>query len=213
MPLTSRSRSTARPPTARPAASNGRPESVVSVMTKPRPSPRKSATACSICWAASGSSQAPKASTRSGRCPSTRSVVSPRISGWSSAAAQVTSTCGSDSSSCLNRSTSACSVAASSRAPLSWRPAWRRLRISTTVVSTAKQATPANRVKVTTSWRSKMAKARLSVSAPAGDAPSGMQRFARAAVVKNPRRLGRERGISFAVRTVSGISELPQRMR
>ena len=85
MPLTSRSRSTARPPTARPSASSGRPALVVSVITKPRPSLRSVSTACCMRCAAAGSSQAPKASTRSGTEPGTTMPVSPKISGSSAA--------------------------------------------------------------------------------------------------------------------------------
>ena len=67
MPLTSRSRSTARPPMARPSASTGRPASVVSVMREAvglRRAARRPR-APSRC-ALSGSSQVPKASTRCG---------------------------------------------------------------------------------------------------------------------------------------------------
>ena len=86
-------------------------------MTKPRPWPRNSSTACCMRWAAVGSSQVPKASVRSLGAPGTMMPVSPRISGASSPAAdQAMSTCGSDSSSALSRSISALSAIASSRA-------------------------------------------------------------------------------------------------
>ena len=76
------------------------------------------------------------------RCRAAMIVVSPKISGWSSAAVQATSTCGSDSSSALSRSISAVSVIAWSRAALSIRSAWLRVRNSTMVASAAKQTRP-----------------------------------------------------------------------
>ncbi len=137
MPLTSRNRRTARPAMARPSASIGRPERLVKASTKPRPSRRKVSTACSIRCAAIGSSQVPKASTRSGG-PSDTIAVSPRISGRSAAAAQVTSICGSDNRSAFNRSASACKATISSCAVVSARSATRRARNSTTVANRAK---------------------------------------------------------------------------
>ena len=146
MPLTSRRRSTARPATARPSASSGRPALVVSVITKPRPSPRSVSTARSIRCAAAGSSQAPKASTRSGTAPDTTIPESPKISGWSLPAAQATSTCGCDSSSVLSRSMSARSTMLSSCAAPASVAAVRRVRSRTTTASIAKKSSP--RVKV-----------------------------------------------------------------
>ena len=110
MPLTSRSRSTARPPITRPSASMAWPASVISCMVKLSPSARSASTARSIACALSGSSQVPNASTRCGAAAFVTTAVSPMMSGSLSAAAHDTRICGSERSSALKRSLSARSV-------------------------------------------------------------------------------------------------------
>jgi len=218
MPLTSRRRSTARPATARPSASSGRPALVVSVITKPRPSLRSVSTACCMRCAAAGSSQAPKASTRSGTEPDTTMPVSPKISGSSLPAAQATSTCGCDSSSVLSRSISARSAMVSSCAAVSIVAAALRVRNSTMVASTAKQSSPNVSVRVATCWRLNtvtariMSSTRLKAALPSARAGvlSALQSVAKTKAARNPPRRGRERSLSFAVRIVSGIQTCPR---
>ena len=214
MPLTSRRRSTARPATARPSASSGRPALVVSVMTKPRPSRRKVSTACSMRCAAAGSSQAPKASTRSGSEPDTTMPVSPMISGSSVPAGQATSTCGCDNSSVLSRSISARSTMASSCAADCAKAADLRVRTRTTMASTAKQSRPSVVVAAATwSWLT-VAAAPVKRSMRPVPACAGVpQDVARTKAARNPPRLGRARSLSFAVRIVAGISDLAPGMR
>ncbi len=101
MPVTSRSRSTARPPITRPSASMAWPASVISCMAKLSPLARSASVARSIACALSGSSQEPNASTRCFAAAFVTAAVSPMMSGSLSAAAQDTSTCGSERSMAL----------------------------------------------------------------------------------------------------------------
>ena len=141
MPLASLRRSTARPPMARPCASIGWPDSVVSVIEKASPRARKASTARSIALALPASSQLPKASTR--REANTPTVAgSPSMAGSSEPAGQSTMICGSDNSSALARSSSSRSLAISLCDQLSKRAARARVRTSIIAVTTANKMTP-----------------------------------------------------------------------
>ena len=190
----------------------------MSVITKPWPSLRSVSTACCMRCAAAGSSQVPKASTRSGTVPGTTMPVSPKISGSSLPAAQATSTCGSDSSSVLSRSISARSAMVSSCAAASIVAAALRVRISTMMASTAKQSSPSVSVRAATCWRLTAVTVRImssmrltATSAPArAGVLSALQSVAKTKAARNPPRRGRERSLSFAVRIVSGIQTCPR---
>ena len=84
-PPSSRIRTMAWPPMARPIASMARPFEVVRLSRKPSPASRSASTAWSICSAGSGGSQVPKARMRCGEFDSAsceiRSEVSPLICG------------------------------------------------------------------------------------------------------------------------------------
>jgi hypothetical protein len=160
-PLASRSRSTARPPMARPSASMTRPASVISCMEKLSPSARSASTACSMACALSGSSHDPNASTRCGTDPLVTSVVSPRMSGSLSAAAHDTRICGSDISSALKRSRSALSAMISSRKTASAEAARNRVRTSVMAETTANSSTPSIKTSATMSLRLSSEKASM----------------------------------------------------
>ena len=209
MPLTSRKRSTARPANTRPSASSARPALVVNVVKKLWPAPRRDSTACSMRCAAAGSSHAPKARTRSGTAPDTTMLVSPKISGSSVPAAHATSTCGCASISVLSRSISPRSMAASSSAADCAAAVVRRVRSSTKVASIAKQTR--ERVSVSAPSCSRVtAMPSMRASAARAGVSKATQRTAKAKAARNPPRSGREHGLSFAVRIVSGITTCPR---
>ena len=101
-PETSRNRSTARPPTARPSASKCLPVTPVKDRRNASPCRRKRSTPCSRSCAASGVSHEPKASTRRGTGMSVTSNGDPSISGSPEGPSQATNSCCS-----LDRNTSA----------------------------------------------------------------------------------------------------------
>ena len=142
MPVTSRSRSTARPPITRPSASMAWPASVINGMVKLSPLTRSASVARSIACALSGSSQVPNASTRCFAAALVISAVSPMMSGSLSAAAHDTSTCGSERSIALKRSLSARNVPTSSRSAVSVAAARILVRTSMTAVVTPNRMTP-----------------------------------------------------------------------
>ena len=219
MPLTSRRRSTARPATARPSASSGRPALVVSVITKPRPSLRSVSTACCMRCAAAGSSQAPKASTRSGTEPDTTMagiaedfrLVAARRPGHQHLRLR------------QQQRLEPVDFGAQRHGFVVRRAFDRvaaalRVRNSTMVASTAKQSSPSVSVRVAICWRPTAAPARIMSSTRLKAAPasaragvlSALQSVAKTKAARNPPRLGRERSLSFAVRIVSGIQTCPR---
>ena len=95
-PPASLRRSTARPPTARPSASIGWPDSVVSVIVKASPRARNASTACSMSRALLASSQLPESEQAMRRGAMPRMAGSPSMPGSLDAAGQSTMICGSD---------------------------------------------------------------------------------------------------------------------
>ena len=210
MPPTSRSRSTARPATARPSASTGVPAARGERHQKAAAFPRAArSTACSMRCAVAGVEPAAEGEHAFGdRAGDERARYRREFPARRMPPAIPPGPAARDSSSALSRSISARSSPAASRRGALPAAAVRRVRSSTRTPSTPKQMSPRVSARLALSC-ARRGRRQAALRARRRWLSVGARKTAATRRRGKSPRLGRERSLPFAVRIVSGMQQCP----